>query len=217
MVVILMAARVYLGIFMLFSALGKLFHASSFSAGVREYNILSEPAGRVVSVTLPWIELAIALALLLGVALPMAGSAAGLLLTGFTAAVVVNLRRGRIIPCSCYGIGSTLTISWGTVARNGALLALALGVVGISSGLGGLGHWSIPWWLDGAAFRPPTHGVPILLLTGCFGVLVALAEWSVDVTSRASNLNDLLRERSVRRRPSTSALGMVSPDGHPRA
>lgn len=122
--VVALAARLCLGLFFLQGALGKVVDLRQFIRGVVDYRMLPEPAARIFGALLPWGELALALALILGVAVPLSAAAAMVLLACFITAVGVNLRRGQAIRCNCHGIAATSAIGWGTIARNGLLLAL---------------------------------------------------------------------------------------------
>ena len=187
--VLVLVLRFFLGGFLLSSALGKLRDRRVFAQGVRAYQILPEWAVGLAGYGLPWGELMLALALLLGVALPLAGAAVALLLLVFIGAVVVNLRRGRAIACNCHGIAGTKTIGWGTVARNALLASAALMVAllapWISTPNGLLSHWP-------ALLAPGAFAVLGLLLAWCF-VVVALVEWSVDSVVRITSLRESMR------------------------
>lgn len=56
----------------------------------------------------------------------LGGIAATVLLSIFTAAVVVILLRGRRPQCACFGPGTARPIGWRAVLRNAALIAVAL-------------------------------------------------------------------------------------------
>jgi uncharacterized membrane protein YphA (DoxX/SURF4 family) len=74
----------------------------------------------------PWVELAIGSLLIVQLLrVPMAVSAA-VLLAVFTVMIVRKMAAGEHPPCSCFGAWSAKPIGWGHVARNGALMALAL-------------------------------------------------------------------------------------------
>jgi hypothetical protein len=72
----------------------------------------------------PVLEVVIGAALVAGVL--YAGWAALALLVGLTAFLVVVLLRGVEAPCACFGSMSTRPVTWWSVARNVALMALAL-------------------------------------------------------------------------------------------
>ena len=125
-------ARLTLAAFFVPSGIRKLRNQQSFTQGVLEYRVLPTSLARPIGYILPWTELALGLALIVGVALPMAGIAASVLVVSFIAAVTVNLRLGREIQCNCYGIAGTATIGLGTIVRNGLLLGLSIIVFALS-------------------------------------------------------------------------------------
>lgn len=97
---------------------------STYAAIVENYRLVPPPAARLAARVLPAAELAAA-ALLLIPATRIAGPALGLLLMAvFTAAIWVNLARGRVhIDCGCGG-ASGQRLSGALVARNLLLCAL---------------------------------------------------------------------------------------------
>jgi uncharacterized membrane protein YphA (DoxX/SURF4 family) len=197
MTVVWLAARLYLGGFLLLSASRKLQHPTRFVAGVADYRILPARLAHAFGVVLPWGELAIAITLLSGFAVPIAGIAAAIMLSAFMVAVVLNIRRGRIIPCNCFGIAGTAMIGWGTVGRNVILLAIALGTVALSYPFFGDPVVSLAP-VEGLryAFDYPDVSIQILLLICWLAVVVALVEWSLDVRSRVASLRQRLQSIS---------------------
>jgi hypothetical protein len=89
-----------------------------------------------LSILVPLAELACAAGL---IAAPVVGATAALfLLVAFTAVLVSVIRRGVPVGCACFGAVSAepdRPVGWGSVARNGALIALALFVVAVGPGL----------------------------------------------------------------------------------
>ena len=74
----------------------------------------------------PAVELLVGAALVAGVARrPVAGLAL-VLVAAFTAVVAAALAQGRRPACACFGVWSSRPIGPATLARNGALAALAL-------------------------------------------------------------------------------------------
>lgn len=73
---------------------------------------------------LPWIETALGAALILGGIAGFMRLAAVALLVALTTVIVGNLRRGNRPPCACFGSRHARPISWWTVVRNLALIAL---------------------------------------------------------------------------------------------
>ena len=156
--------------------------------GTLDYQLLPERAARIFAVVLPWLELAVASALIFDVALPIAGLVASLLLICFTIAVIANLRRGREVACSCYGIIGTKTIGWGTVARNFLLLLPAALLAGLASSAAELDQWLALWRADLAVFSSPASLILLLLLVAFCFVSIQLVEWAVDIVVRGARL-----------------------------
>lgn len=79
---------------------------------------------------LPWLELAVGAALVVGLGGPVTGLVALALLLAFTGVIVSNLRRGHRPPCACFGAWSSAPIGWRHVARNAALgVGIAVAVI----------------------------------------------------------------------------------------
>lgn len=76
------------------------------------------------SLLLPWVEIAIALGLLLPITAGWSAILALILLTFFAITIGVNLYRGRKPECHCFGQLYSRPLGWPTLARN---LVFALG------------------------------------------------------------------------------------------
>ena len=105
-----------LGIVFLLSVAGKLQDRGHFAGGLAAYRILprswANPASLLVIALESFLAVAHLTGYLLRIALPV-----GLgLLASFTVAVGVNLKRGRALPCYCFGRSGD-TISGATLAR----------------------------------------------------------------------------------------------------
>ena len=111
---------------LLLGAAAKLRDLQEFEAVLDDYRLLPSFLLSPMSRLLPLLELA-AGALLLSLLTRNAGALASIgLLALVTAAVAVNLARGRTrIDCGCGG-GNHLPLSGGIVARNAVLMLLAL-------------------------------------------------------------------------------------------
>jgi uncharacterized membrane protein YphA (DoxX/SURF4 family) len=75
---------------------------------------------------LPWVEIVLGALLVTQVARDVAAIGAILLLFAFTALVGHRLSQGRHPPCACFGAWSAKPIGSWTIARNIALMVLAL-------------------------------------------------------------------------------------------
>jgi hypothetical protein len=113
---LLLVVQLALGIIFLLSSAGKLWDRGHFARGLAAYQILPRswvnPASFLVIALESLLAVAHLTGYLLGIVVPV-----GLgLLGSFAIAVGLNLKRGRALPCYCFG-GSGDTISGATVAR----------------------------------------------------------------------------------------------------
>ena len=116
----------------LHSAWHKLFAHSAFRAQLQGYRLLPPAAVPWVAAALPVLELG-ALGLFVNQATRGLGALAlGLLLAIYTAAMAVNIHRGRTdIDCGCVGAGAQPTLSPWLLLRNAAIFAgLLLALLG---------------------------------------------------------------------------------------
>jgi uncharacterized membrane protein YphA (DoxX/SURF4 family) len=96
---------------------------SAVVAAVATYEIGRSDHQRVFARLLPWIEIGVGAALVLGLARDLAALGGGALLAAFEVAMARSLSGGRQHPCGCgSGRRSKLT-SWTLVSRNGVLIA----------------------------------------------------------------------------------------------
>jgi peroxiredoxin len=132
----------------------------------REFGV---PAGLVdpVALLLPLAELAVAVLVLLTPTARIGGIGALALLAIFIAAIAANLALGRQPDCHCFGQLHSAPAGPATLARNGALAALAGLVVWRGAGAGAP---AIGRWLDHLG------GVGwVVLVGGVLGALVTIA------------------------------------------
>lgn len=124
--------RFLLGIVLLVAGVAKMATRKQFTVIVEGYQVVGPAVARGISRLLPEAEVVLAFLLLLGLAVGFAGTAAALLFLVFTAAIIVNLRRGRTdIQCGCFGASPHTTLSWSHAVLNtfltmGGLLLAAL-------------------------------------------------------------------------------------------
>jgi hypothetical protein len=126
MELLLLGARFFLGVVFLSASIPKLFAAREFRRALTNYRLLPVWLVAPVATWLPRFELVIAAALLGGVAMTITAAIAGFALLAFSVAVGVNLARGRIIECGCFGGPSPRRITWRLALRDAVLAAAAL-------------------------------------------------------------------------------------------
>jgi len=95
-----------------------------FAMSIDAYRLLPEWAVLVLGRALPWLELAIGLMLLAGLAMRYISVAAAAVLGTFFVTMLVSFGKGAGIDCGCFGLGEALTVK--TLLGDGALLASAL-------------------------------------------------------------------------------------------
>jgi thiol-disulfide isomerase/thioredoxin len=121
---IVLLARLILAAIFLLAAVAKLRDRARSRDALREFGLPAALA-RPAAVLLPLAELAVAILLLPAAAARAAAAAALGLLCVFTAAIAVQLARGRKPDCRCFGELRSSPIGPRTLARNAAFAALA--------------------------------------------------------------------------------------------
>jgi hypothetical protein len=121
-------------------AMQKLADASYFQQVITDYQILPTALSPLLARTLPLIELAAGIALLIPMSRFAALGTVTLLLTSYSIAIAINIVRGRRdIDCGCAGPGQEQTLSSWLLGRNGLLIVLAL------SAMAATGQFHLPW------------------------------------------------------------------------
>jgi uncharacterized membrane protein YphA (DoxX/SURF4 family) len=120
-------ASLLLGAIFLASAAMKFTDLDEFRGALESYRIAPAIFEPVLAFAIPIVELFAAIGLMFTSWRTGAAIALLLLLALFSAAIAINLVRGRIyIDCGCFGPALRQKISWRLVARNGALAMLTI-------------------------------------------------------------------------------------------
>jgi thiol-disulfide isomerase/thioredoxin len=125
---LLLIARIMLAAVFATAGAAKLTNLKASRKAVDDFGVpawLSHPIGSA----LPFAELTVAISLVSVRSAWWGGVGALVLLAAFIAAIAVNLALGRKPDCQCFGQIQSKPIGWPTLARNGALAALAALVV----------------------------------------------------------------------------------------
>jgi uncharacterized membrane protein YphA (DoxX/SURF4 family) len=125
--IVLIIRFVIAGIFIRAGAV-KLADREEFRLAVANYEILPARLVSAAAVGVPAVEVTVGLLLLLGVLSGVVAAVLAALLVCFSAAIAVNLARGRVFACGCDGGTAPQLISWGHVTVNVVLVALAISV-----------------------------------------------------------------------------------------
>jgi uncharacterized membrane protein YphA (DoxX/SURF4 family) len=102
------AARLVLGGVLLVAGLAKVADPVESVTAVRAYQLLPESMERLVGYGLPFLEIGVAVLLLVGFATRVAAIVGGLLMLGFVVGIVSAWARGLSIDCGCFGGGGTI-------------------------------------------------------------------------------------------------------------
>jgi putative oxidoreductase len=93
-----------LGAIFVAAAIPKILDPPSFAHMIYNYRLLPGVAVNVLALFLPWLELVVGLALVLGFWRRTAAGVAGLLLLVFILALSINLLRGNPVNCGCFDV-----------------------------------------------------------------------------------------------------------------
>ena len=126
---LLLIGRIALGAVLIYAGYVKLqMPWINFAAQIEAYKLswLTDDAVVFIAKTLPWFEVVLGAALVIGFGLRWFAVMASLLLLFFFTILVRSYALGMNIDCGCFGEGDKLT--WKSLVRDGTLLALSLGV-----------------------------------------------------------------------------------------
>jgi uncharacterized membrane protein YphA (DoxX/SURF4 family) len=120
------AAELTIGVVFAWAGLAKIGSLAGFAAQIHNFRIVPVAAENLVAMTMPWIEIVLAVTLLLGVRSRDGARTALALLVTFTLAVILAVLRGLDIDCGCFGTSDATRVGWTKVGQNLALIAVAL-------------------------------------------------------------------------------------------
>jgi hypothetical protein len=122
--------RAIVGLCLIAAAVSKIRHPAEFLAAVDGYELFPHPASMLIVIGIPWVELCVGTALLLGLWLRGAFVLAAALFAAFTFVLLSALLRGLQISCGCFGPASASSIGYLDVGR--ALLLLSACMTGVA-------------------------------------------------------------------------------------
>lgn len=125
--ILTLSASLIVAAILLAAASHKLRAPQRFARQLEAYELLPQAAIAAAARGVPVVEVLIAIALLVPAGRAWGAVSAAVLLALYTAAIAINLWRGRRdIDCGCSGPGLERPITGALVLRNAVLIALAL-------------------------------------------------------------------------------------------
>jgi uncharacterized membrane protein YphA (DoxX/SURF4 family) len=99
--------QIALGIFFVAAALPKLLDPPSFAHMIYNYRLVPGAIVNLMALVMPWLELLLGLALVLGIWTRASAALVGALLLVFVTAISLNLARGNAIECGCFDVSAS--------------------------------------------------------------------------------------------------------------
>ena len=96
--------EIALGLLFVVAALPKLVDPPSFAHMVYNYRLVPGALVNLMALAMPWLELLLGLALILGIWTRTSAGLVGALLLVFILAISLNLARGNAIDCGCFDV-----------------------------------------------------------------------------------------------------------------
>lgn len=118
-------SQIAIGVLMAWAGMAKIGDLRGFAEQLHNFRMMPVPIENLIAISLPWIELVAALALIFGVRARAGALLAGAMLGTFTVAVLVAMLRGLDIECGCFGTHDATRVGWLKIGQNLTMLALA--------------------------------------------------------------------------------------------
>ena len=166
MEIALLIARLFLALVFGVAGIAKVADRRGSRRSLIEFGV-PERLAAPLSLALPFVEILVALALLPRASAWWGAIGALALFLSFTAGIAVNLARGQSPDCRCFGQLHSAPVSWTTLGRNLALVAIA-GLV-VFAGSDNTGLSAVSWLNDLKA----SEAVNLVLGTAGIGLLIA--------------------------------------------
>ncbi len=117
--------RLTLAIIFFYAGVEKILHPQEFAVAIYNYQLLPDCVINLLAIFLPWLEVLIAVSLVIGIYTRGATLLSALLFLIFATALTINLVRGLDISCGCFGASSG-NISWLYLARDLSLFCMSV-------------------------------------------------------------------------------------------
>ena len=174
--------RVIIGIVFLISSIGKIIDHKKFIQIVINYEILSPSLSLLYGFFLPYIELIIAIMIILGLFVDAAGYVGILMILSFIYAVSVNVVRGRKnLDCGCFGKFLERKLGLPTLLDDIVILLLSFVLIFSSSRFLSLDLLIIPG-TQGATYPIFGDVLPFLMsVLLLFGLYILIKQFTLNI------------------------------------
>jgi len=124
-----LVGRLVLGGTLFYAGALKVTHPYTSTAAVRAYRLLPNNVANAIGYALPWIEIGIALALILGLGVRICSIISVILFMAFVGGIGSAWARGLTIDCGCFGGGGQVaagaTKYWQEIVRDMGLIIIS--------------------------------------------------------------------------------------------
>jgi len=172
-------ARLALAAVFLMAGVAKLPQLYTFAVDVQKYRLLPSALARGYALTLPWLELVVAVSLFSGILAPTGAALALLLLLSFLVAVATAMVRRFDLNCQCFGLLYRERVGLSTLLRDGTLVLLALYVLTFDRG-----RFALPAVVSG--LPQPSDLVALACTLAVLAVSLAVATLATRVSQSGS-------------------------------
>ena len=115
--------RVFIGGYFLFAAVPKIVEPLAFATSISHYEMMPNFIINGFALVIPWLELLVGAALVVGFRIRTNAVITGALTLMFTVGVAWAVANGLKIDCGCFGADGGEEVSWIKVAKNMGLIA----------------------------------------------------------------------------------------------
>jgi putative oxidoreductase len=141
MQIVLMILRIFVSYIFVVSGWAKIKQQSDFEKIVHSYQILPKFVIKPFTVTLPLIKITLGILFGLGLFTRITAIVIISLLCLFLSAIIINLIKGKSIPCGCSGKLKKSRISWNLVIRDLTLIIVLASIYYFNGGKIGLDYF----------------------------------------------------------------------------
>ena len=120
--------RLALAIIFFYAGIEKIINPGDIAVAIYNYQLLPDFAINVSAIFFPWLEVLIAISLVVGIFKRGAALLSSLLFMTFASVFTINLMRGLDISCGCFGASSG-NINWFYLVRDLSLFCMSVFVL----------------------------------------------------------------------------------------